>query len=149
MDSVLFIPTKRGAKLDECISIPVTRQWIHRNKPIYICDVSATRLLKDTFIPTLTIWFQQKDSLKELHHCATGSNSYAEVPINPFWPSCNFLEERHLIYDGLHEIIMLDNNTTASQRIKLLFYKRYIIGGISGGYFTDVCTGVTSAEKHI
>jgi hypothetical protein len=42
----------------------------------YICDVPATSLLKYTFIPTLTIRFQLKDSLKELHHCATRSNSY-------------------------------------------------------------------------
>jgi hypothetical protein len=44
---------------------------------------------------------------------------------------------------------MLDNNTIASKTIKLLLYKMSIIGGISGGYFTDICTVVTSAEKHI
>jgi hypothetical protein len=44
---------------------------------------------------------------------------------------------------------MLDNNTIASKTIKLLLYKMCIIGGISGGYFTDICTVATSAEKHI
>jgi hypothetical protein len=44
---------------------------------------------------------------------------------------------------------MLENNATASRSIKLLLYKRSIFGGISGGYFTDICTVVTSAEKHI
>jgi len=45
MDILLCIRTKWGGKFDKFIIISVTRQWMYRYKPTYICDATSTRVL--------------------------------------------------------------------------------------------------------